>query len=131
MRRILALGALALLVMVTAGACRGDSAPTPTVPSVDFTPKATIAVDDSSPLTVDIGGGGGDLASGSVLLVTNAGHSDHRLVGTIDTTQVFDSGTLEPGNETTIVVGSDGELHIADLTTDREVTVTVTPRTDP
>ncbi|MGZ4683994.1 MAG: hypothetical protein ACXWCM_03800 [Acidimicrobiales bacterium] len=129
MRRVLAFGALTLLVLIPlATGCRGDSAPTPTVASTDFTPKATIEVSDSSPLTVDIASGGTDLGSGSVLLVTNTGHSDHRLVGTIDTTQVFDTGTLEPGNQTTVVLVPDGQLHIADLTTDREVTVQVTPR---
>jgi hypothetical protein len=105
-------------------------AATPTVASVDFTPKATLEVTDSGPLTVDIVGGGSDLGSGSVLLVTNSGTSDHRLVGTIDTTQVFDTGTLEHGNETTVVIVPAGELKIADLTTDRDVTVQVTPHGD-
>jgi len=63
-----------------------------------------------------------------VLLVSNTGSSEHRLVGTIDTEQVFDTGTMEPGDETTIVVVPEGDLKIADLNSDREVTVTVTPR---
>jgi hypothetical protein len=100
------------------------------VASVDFAPKATIEVTDTGALTVDVKDetAGGTLESGSVLLVTNTGQSDHRLVGTTDSTQVFDTGTLEPGNETTVVVVTDGDMKIADLSTDREVTITVTPR---
>ncbi len=130
MRRAIALGALTLLVLVPVGVGCGSTAPTPTVASVDFTPKATLAVTDSGPLTVDIAAGDSDLGSGSVLLVSNTGSSEHRLVGTIDTTQVFDTGTMEPGDETTIVVVPDGDLKIADLNSDREVTVTVAPRND-
>jgi hypothetical protein len=83
-----------------------------------LTPKATLRGHRLGPLTVDIAGVGTDLGSGSVLLVTNTGTSEHRLVGTIDTTQVFDTGTMEPGDETRLVV-PDGDLKIADLTTDR------------
>jgi hypothetical protein len=130
MRRLLALGALALLVLTPVVAGCGDREPTPTVASVDFAPKATIEVTDTGALTVDVEDqtAGGTLESGSVLLVTNTGKSDHRLVGTTDSTQVFDTGTLEPGNETTVVVVTDGDMKIADLSTDREVTITVTPR---
>jgi len=126
MRRALAVGALSLLVLVPLASGCGSTAPTPTVASVDFTPKATLEVTDAGPLTVDIAAGGTDLASGSVLLVTNTGTSEHRLVGTVDTTQVFDTGTMEAGDETTIVIVPDGELKIADLNSDREVTVSVT-----
>jgi hypothetical protein len=128
MRRAIALGALTLLVLVPVASGCGSTAPTPTVASTNFTPKATLEVADSGPLTVDIAAGGTELGSGSVLLVTNKGSSEHRLVGTIDTTEVFDTGTMEPGDETTLVVVPDGDLKIADLNSDREVTVTVTPR---
>ena len=113
--------------MVAAG-CRGDSAPTPTVASANFTPKATIEISDTGPLVVKIDDGSTTLESGTVMLVANTGHADHRLLGTLDSAQVFDTGTMQPGDETTVVLVPDGELHIADLTTDREVTVTVTPR---
>jgi hypothetical protein len=128
MRRTLALGALTLLVLVPVAAGCGDSEPTPTVASVDFTPEATIEVTDTGPLVVEVDGGGDAIGSGSRLLITNTGQSQHRLVGTIDTTQVFDTGTQEPGDETIIEIVPEGELEIADLNTDREVTVTVTPR---
>lgn len=128
MRRALATGAVALLVLVPLAMACGDTDPTPTVASVDFTPEANLEVTDSGSLAVEVDGGGTDIASGSVLLVTNAGTSEHRLVGTIDDTQVFDTGTMEPGDETTIVLVPDGELKIADLNSDREVTVQMTPR---
>jgi hypothetical protein len=131
MRRVVAIGALALLVLVPlATGCGGDSEQTPTVASVDFTPKATIEVTDSGPLTIDMADGSSELQSGSVVLVTNTGRSDHRLVGTVDETQLFDTGSLQPGNDTTLVVVADGDLHIADTATDREVTVRVTPTHD-
>ena len=85
MRRAIALGALTLLVLVPVATGCGSTAPTPTVPTPDFSPDA------------------------------------------IDTTQIFDTGTMEPGDETTLLVVPDGDLKIADLNTDREVTVTVTP----
>ena len=131
MRRVVAIGALALLVLVPlAAGCGGDSEQTPTVASDDFAPKATIEVTDSGPLTIDIADGSSELGSGSVVLVTNTGRSDHRLVGTVDDTQLFDTGTLQPGNDTTLVVVADGDLHIADTATDRAVTVRVTPTHD-
>ena len=128
MRRVLAVGALIVLILAGAG-CSGSSAPTPTVPSVDFSPSASIEISDTDPLVVAFEGGASNLETGSVLLVTNTGDADHRLVGTVDSAQVFDTGTLQPGDDTTVVAGADGELHIADITTDREVTITVNPRT--
>jgi len=63
MRRALALGALTLLALVPVAVGCGSTAPTPTVASVDFTPKATLEITDSGPLTVDITAGGSDLGS--------------------------------------------------------------------
>ena len=68
MRRAIALGARTLLVLVPVATGCGSTAPTPTVPTPDFSPDATLEVTDSSPLTVDIAAGGTDLGSGSVLL---------------------------------------------------------------
>jgi hypothetical protein len=130
MRRAVVLTVLALLVLVPVAVACGDTEQTPTVATPDFTPKATIEIADTGPLTIEVVGGGQAIASGSVVQITNGGQSQHRLVGTIDATQVFDTATMEPGDETTVVIVPDGELRIADLSSDREVTVTVTPATD-
>ena len=123
--------------MLSMAACSGHAAQTPTVTSVDFTPDAELRVTDSGPLSFQLNAtetsipGGTFTKAGSVLLVTNDGRDDHRIVGTLDDEQVFDTGTMQPGNTTTIVIGSDGELVVRDLPTGRDAHLTVTPRPEP
>jgi hypothetical protein len=124
----LAVAGLVAAAMLPLAACSGDAARTPTVASVDFTPKAELHVPDSGDLTFIFGSPQSDLPSGSVLVVVNDGQDDHRIVGTVDTTQVFDTGLMHPGDSTTVVITKDGDLTVRDVPTGRDGHLTVTPR---
>jgi hypothetical protein len=107
--------------------CSGDAERTPTVASVNFDTELRLPVDDDGPLQLTRDGTPTtELGSGSLLVVTNRGDGDHRLVAAVGDVQVFDTGTLHPGDDATIVVSQEGELVVRDTATDRAVTLDVT-----
>jgi hypothetical protein len=109
----------------------GDRDPEPTVASVDFTPRAVVTVDESAlriegtdAATAPIDGDDPVLTAGTVVEIRNVGTDAHRIVaGT-----VIDTGVMEPGDATTVVLANEGDLEVRDLDSGRTLTLTVEPR---
>ncbi len=123
--RSLAVAVSGAALMLSAS-CAGSAAKTPTVASVSFEPRLELHVGDAGQLQFLLHEVSADrsVPAGSVLLIANDGRVDHRIqAGT-----TFDTGTLHPGDETTIVLADDGKLTLVDAATGREVDLTVTPR---
>ena len=115
---------LVLMLMLSAG-CAGSAAKTPTVASVNSEPRTELHVGDSGQLQFLMHEvtATASVPAGSVLLIANDGQDDHR----IQAGSTFDTGTLHPGDETTVVLTA-GDLTLRDVPTGREVQLTVTPR---
>jgi hypothetical protein len=120
-RACIALVALALIAFT---AC-GSTKPTPTVPKVNFTPEVELIVHDTS-LDFSVA----KVHAGSVLLVDNPGDRAHRVVGIIKT-QVFDTGTMHPGAQVTVLLSTPGSLVATDLPGGETARLTVTPAPTP
>jgi len=134
MRRSLATTAAALALagglLVPLSAC-GSSAPTPSVASVAFTSKATIAVEDGRLTVTDQDGQNvTTLVAGSVVTITNNGDDDQRVTGTLDGKATLDSGVLQSGDQVTAVLATAGSLELWPNATQSgdSVTITVAPR---
>ena len=104
-----------VLAIVGLAAC-GDHEAEPSMPTLDFTPVATLTVGDGDiSCTVTADADGCEVDDGSTLLVQNRGASDHRLVGTNrDDGIVFDTGVMRPDDEMTLVLGADGIVTVTD-----------------
>lgn len=106
-RRVAAL-AVAALVVVGAGCVDPEpSSPTPEdIAAIDVSPDHTITVDaegfDPSELEID---------PGDVVLLVNEGDEQHSF--TAD--ERFDTGRMEPGDETTLVLTEPGAIGYRDL----------------
>lgn len=118
MRRALAaLGAVALL-----GACVDPKPSSPTAEDlrdIDLSPDHTISVDEEGfhPAALEV-------QAGEVVLLVNEGTELHSF--TAD--ERFDTGRMEPGDETTLVLTEPGEIPYRDLEDpDHEATLTVVP----
>jgi plastocyanin len=102
MRRLLLAALTALVVTACAS---GPSKPGPNDgASLDFTTKATIVVDD--------GGIRPELTQvrvGDAITVTNRGTNDHGL-----TSDTIDTGTLHPGESTTVFLTETGIIEVHD-----------------
>jgi len=94
-----------LAVVVLSTGCGPDHDAQPTVPSVDFTPRAAVVADDDGVACRPPDGC--TLPAGSVVAVRNEGSSPRRLRG--DDGRTFDTGELRPGEQMTLVVGRSGE----------------------
>lgn len=109
---------LLALGLAPALAC-GDHAPEPQLPEVDFTPVLEIAVDDDG-LSVQPGERELDgvslepptVPTGSVVEVRNESSTDRRVVG--DDAELFDTGTLRPGDSTVVVLTEPGTHVVAE-----------------
>ncbi len=138
---------LAVAVLAVAGAtgatagCGGPPAGgyEPTLPSVNFTPKLVVTVDDDA-VRITAGPRADDrvsvdpprAAQGTVIELVNAGRRPHRLRAT----NLFDSGVLQPGDKVTVALtketAADTAYDITDLEApDRRVSLTLTPRPTP
>ena len=126
---IVAVSASAILVGT---GCTGSAAKTPTVASANFDPTAELHVGDSGGLQFALHrvSAESSVPAGSVLLVVNDGTAEHRIQAwTTPGAIVFDTGTLRPGDQTTVVLDEPGSLTVRDEPTGREVSLTVGPRT--
>jgi plastocyanin len=117
MRRILRLCAAGLLL--TGGCVEPDpSSPTPEdLAAVDLSPDHTITVDEDGfhPDTLEI-------EAGEVVLLVNEGTGVHSF--TAD--ERFDSGRMQPGDDTTLLLTEPGTIPYRDLEDpEREGTLTV------
>ena len=118
MRRILGvLGAAALL-----GACVDPkpSSPTPEdLRDIDLSPDHTISVDEEGfhPPALEV-------QAGEVVLLVNEGDELHSFTAE----ERFDTGRMEPGDETTLVLTEPGEIPYQDLEDpEHEATITIVP----
>ena len=128
----------AVTVATMAGSCGGEPASGPTLPSVDFSPKLVIELDDQirfvpgpredAAVTTDPA----SVPGGTVVEVVNEGDRPQRLQGGRGGT-TFDTGTLRPGERTTVVLTNDtGSDTVVALSTteppDLTASITVRPR---
>jgi plastocyanin len=119
-RRARAAIALALTTAL-AGACvdPDPSSPTPDdLRAIDLSPDHTITVDEDGfdPASLEV-------EAGEVVLLVNEGDELHSF--TAD--ERFDTGRMEPGDETTLVLTEPGEIPYRDLESDAEATLTIRP----
>jgi plastocyanin len=102
MRRLLL---IAVATLVVTSCADGPSKPGPNDgASLDFTTKATIVIDDS-----DIRPEVTQAHVGDAITVTNRGTKDHGL-----TSQTIDTGTLHPGESTTVFLTETGTVELHD-----------------
>lgn len=112
--------------------CAGDHPAEPTIGSVNFTPRLIVTVDDGG---FDVARG--DAANpavtddppaapeGTVIEIRNDGTRDHRVTaGT-----AIDTGIMQPGDSTTVVLTAEGDLELHDAESGATLTISVTPRT--
>jgi plastocyanin len=115
--------AVAVLLAATAGC--GSADPSPPTPSdleeIDLSVDHTIVVDDDGfdPDTLEI-------TAGEVIQVVNEGESEHSLTAE---DRRFDTGSMQPGDDTTLVLTEPGEVTVFDLADpDHSATITVLPQ---
>lgn len=135
--RALLVGLTGLATLAGAAGCASDQATEPTVASVDFTPRLVLEVRDDGLRWVP-GPRADDSVSvdpprarqGAVVEVVNRTTADHRVTG--DGGQAFDTGSLDPGESTTIVLSkpltADRSIRVTASGTPGESTLVVTPR---
>lgn len=115
--------AAALLGVALLGACgpAEPSSPTPEdLREIDLSPDHRITVDDDGFDPADL-----EIRSGEVVLLVNEGTGLHSFTAE----ERFDTGRMEPGEETTLVLTEPGEIPYRDLENpDAEGTLTITPR---
>ena len=120
---------LVLVVMAIAlatGGCGADDDPEPTIPTVDFTPTATIDIGaDGLGCTLVAASPGCEVPAGSVVEIANRSAETRRLRAD----DRFDTGTMEPGDTMTVVVVEPGDVVVVDVDRPEEtLTLVVTPR---
>jgi plastocyanin len=124
MRRLaVALAAPALTALVVTG-CVDPDPDSPTaadLQGIDLAPDHTISVDDAGFSPADL-----EVTAGEVVLLVNVGSGLHTFTAE---EQRFDTGRMEPGEETTIVLTDPGEIPYRDLEhPDHEGTLVVVAR---
>ena len=121
MRRV-ALAAAAALVLLSACGDAEPSSPTAAdLRAIDVSPDHTITVDEDgyTPSTLEV-------IAGDVIRLVNEGDEEHSF--TADE-QRFDTGRMQAGDDTTLVLTEPGEVRFHDLEEpDHEATLTVVPR---
>ncbi len=119
MRRVVLVAAVALL-----GGCGDPEPSSPTaadLEAVDVSPDHTIVVDEDGfdPATLEV-------VAGDVVLLVNRGDEAHSFTAA---EQRFNTGRMQPGDETTLVLTEPGEVPFHDREDPaHEGTLTVTPR---
>ena len=101
--------AIAALCLAATVGCVGSAPTEPTLPSVNFTPRVIVEVTDGA-VAIKAGPQGdsavrfdpASVPSGTVSEMINRGTRDHRLQG--NAAKIFDTGTMRPGEKTTVVL---------------------------
>ena len=126
---VFGLGVLGLGLVVAS--CAGDHQAEPTIESVNFTPRLIVSVDDNgfhvAKGETDNPSISADPASapeGTVIEIRNAGSVDHRVTNDA----AIDTGVMQPGDSTTVVLTTAGDLELHDATSGATLTIDVTPR---
>lgn len=116
--------AAALLLMLAGCGDSQPSSPSPAdLESIDLTPEVTITVDDEGfdPSTLEV-------EAGTVIRLVNEGDNAHSFTA-VDR---FDTGRLEPGDDTTLVLTAPGQIPYRDVTDPtHEGTLTILPDPTP
>jgi plastocyanin len=114
--------AVAVVAVLLAGC--GDASPSAPTPEdladIDLRPDHTVTVDEDGfhPDAIEV-------RAGDVVLLVNAGSRLHSFTAE----ERFDTGRLEPGEDTTLVLTEPGVVTYRDLEDDdHEARITVTPR---
>jgi plastocyanin len=111
------IGPALVLLVAAVGGC-GDSDPSPPTAAdlaeADLSPDHTITVDEDGYEPDDL-----RAASGSVVLLVNEGDQPHSFT---EEEGAFDTGRMEPGDETTLVLTDPGTYELHDVE-DPDVTV--------
>lgn len=113
--------AAALVIGVGTGACVDPkpSSPTPAdLQAIDLSADHTIAVDEDGFHPAEL-----EIRSGEVVVVVNEGEGLHSFTAE----DRFDTGRLEPGEETTLLLTEPGEIPYRDLESDHEAVLTILP----
>ncbi len=122
MRRVAAAAGCAALLLGTAAGCVDPkpSSPTPEdLRDIDLSPDHTITVDEDGFAPADL-----EVEAGDVVLLVNEGTALHSFTAE----ERFDTGRMEPGDETTLVLTEPGEIPYVDLEDEaHEGTLTVVP----
>jgi plastocyanin len=120
-----ALAALALGLGGAVGACGDPDPSTPTpedLRAIDLSPDHTISVDDEGFDPTEL-----EITAGDVVVLVNDGTELHSFTAA----DRFDTGRMEPGEETTLILSEPGEIPYEDLENpDAEGTLTVRERAD-
>jgi hypothetical protein len=117
MRRLLAVVGIGVLLLGGCGDPKPSSPTAQDLAEIDLSPDHTITVDEGGfePDAIEV-------AAGEVVLLINAGTEPHSF--TAD--ERFDSGRLQPGDTTTLVLTKPGEIPYRDLESpDHEATITI------
>jgi len=114
--RLLAAGALAVLVAATGAACSAADDPAPQVADLDFEPVATLAVDEDGFDAEQL-----ELTAGQSITFVNEGDEPHSFVAA---DPFRDTGEVQPGEEVLMRFDEAGEVEAHDGT-DPEQTVTI------
>lgn len=123
-RRAVATAAGIVALTAGLGACVDPKPSTPTpedLRAIDLSPDHTITVDEDGfhPDELEVRGG-------EVVLLVNEGDDLHSFTAE----ERFDTGRMEPGEETTLLLTEPGEIPYRDLESDAEAVLTVLPADD-
>jgi plastocyanin len=116
----IAVSTVVALALATGCVDPKPSSPTPEdIAAIDVSPDHTITVDEQGFRPADL-----EVKPGEVVLLVNDGTELHSF--TAD--ERFDTGRLEPGEDTTLVLTEPGEIPFHDLEhPDHEATLTILP----
>jgi plastocyanin len=117
---------MAVLAASAAVAACGPADPSTPTPedlrAIDLSPDHTITVDEDGFEPSEL-----EVASGDVVLLVNEGGELHSFTAE----ERFDTGRMEPGDETTLVLTEPGEIPYEDLENpDAEGTLTILERSE-
>ena len=127
----LVFGLVALGLVTVVASCSGDHQAEPTIGSVDFTPRLVVSVDDrgfavakgdtdNPAITADPA----SAPEGTVIEIRNSGSADHRVTNEA----AIDTGIMQPGDSTTVVLTTAGDLELREAASGATLTINVTPR---
>jgi hypothetical protein len=120
--------AAAFAALATASVACGEPVEGPKLPTVDFTPAAVIEAGPSGLGCTSTSARDDRLCTvrtGSVVEVANAGPGERRIRGG----EVFDTGVMQPGGTTTVVLTEVGTIEVRDVTEpEHTLELTVTAR---